>query len=103
MRNRALLLLLTSVIMIACTCGLPSVVIPTVVITMATVPPTETPAATDFVPATETPLATATAVPAVTIVRLHPRDGELISQIIAEAPKAAALGQKMFVEFDASW
>ena len=98
MRNRASLLLLTSVIMIACTCSLPSVVIPT-----ATVPPTETPAATDYIPATETPLATATAVPAVTIVRLHPQDGELISQIITEAPKAAALGQKMFVEFDASW
>jgi hypothetical protein len=103
MRNRAILLLPTSVIMIACTCGLPSVVIPTMVIPMATVPPTETPAATDYIPATETPLATATAVPAVTIVRLHPRDGELISQIIAKAPKATALGQKMFVEFDASW
>jgi hypothetical protein len=103
MRNRAVLLFLTSVILTTCMCGLPSSAIPTVVIPMATVPPTETPVATDYAPATETPLETATVVPAVTIVRLHPQDGDLISQIIAEAPKAAALGQKMFVEFDASW
>ena len=38
-----------------------------------------------------------------TEVRLHPRAGNLLDQLQAQAPKAAALGQHMFVEFDASW
>jgi hypothetical protein len=38
-----------------------------------------------------------------TVVRLHKSGGDLTSQLQAEAPKAAALGQRMFVEFDASW
>ena len=36
-------------------------------------------------------------------VRVHPRSGDLLEQLQAQAPKAAALGQHMFVEFDASW
>jgi hypothetical protein len=38
-----------------------------------------------------------------TVARPFPDDGDLSSQLQAEAPKAAALGQHMFVEFDASW
>jgi hypothetical protein len=38
-----------------------------------------------------------------TVTRLFPDDGDLSTQLQAEAPKAAALGQHMFVEFDASW
>ncbi len=38
-----------------------------------------------------------------TVTRLYPGDGDLTAQLQAEAPKAAALGQHMFVEFDASW
>ncbi len=38
-----------------------------------------------------------------TVTRLHPGGGDLTDQLQAEAPKAAALGQHMFVEFDASW
>ena len=38
-----------------------------------------------------------------TLVRLSPGGAGLLEQIQAEAPRAAALGQHMFVEFDASW
>jgi hypothetical protein len=38
-----------------------------------------------------------------TVVRLHPEDGNLSTQLRGEARQAAALGQHMFVEFDASW
>lgn len=38
-----------------------------------------------------------------TIVRLHPKDGDLPSLLAKEAEEAAALGQKPIVEFDATW
>jgi hypothetical protein len=38
-----------------------------------------------------------------TEVRLHPDGGDLLTQLQAQVPKASALGQHMFVEFDASW
>jgi len=38
-----------------------------------------------------------------TVTRLYPRDGDLRALLQAEAPRASALGQHMFVEFDASW
>ena len=38
-----------------------------------------------------------------THVQLAPEDGELATQLQEHAPKAAALGQHMFVEFDAAW
>lgn len=38
-----------------------------------------------------------------TIVRLDPADGDLESQLVIHAAAASALGQHMFVEFDASW
>ena len=38
-----------------------------------------------------------------TEVRLHRDGGDLLKQLQAQAPRAAALGQHMFVEFDASW
>ncbi len=103
MRKRVILLFLTSVVLLACMCGLPSIIIPTVVIPTAYIAVTEPPAATSYFPATEPPLATATAVTGVTVVRLHPQHGSLMAQISAEVQKAAALGQKMFVEFDATW
>ncbi len=37
------------------------------------------------------------------VLRLHPSDGDLTTQLQAEALEAAALGQQMFVEFDAAW
>jgi hypothetical protein len=103
MRNRVIILVLTSVILLACTCGVPSIIIPAAVTPPTYIPPSRVPVATDYILVTEMPMATATPVHAVTIVRLHPQDGKLISQILAEVPKAAALGQRMFVEFDASW
>ena len=38
-----------------------------------------------------------------TIVRLHPKDGDLPTLLTSEAQKAAALGQLPVVEFDATW
>jgi hypothetical protein len=39
----------------------------------------------------------------ITIVRLHQQDGDLSTQLAAEAQKAAALGRQPIVYFDASW
>lgn len=38
-----------------------------------------------------------------TLVRLYPKDGTLQSQLAAEVEKAKTLGQRPFVEFDATW
>jgi thiol-disulfide isomerase/thioredoxin len=38
-----------------------------------------------------------------TIVRLHPKDGDLQTMLADQAQKAAALGQMPVVEFDATW
>ncbi|HLO31040.1 MAG TPA: thioredoxin domain-containing protein [Anaerolineales bacterium] len=38
-----------------------------------------------------------------TIVRLHPKDGDLQKMLAEEAQKASALGQMPIVEFDATW
>ena len=38
-----------------------------------------------------------------TIVRLHPKDGDLQTMLVREAQKAAELGQLPVVEFDATW
>jgi hypothetical protein len=59
------------------------------------------------VPILSSPAQDATQAPIVTetmsIVRLYPVGGDLSAQLRAAAPKAAALGQHMFVEFDATW
>jgi hypothetical protein len=49
--------------------------------------------------ATQAPIVTET----LSIVRLYPEGGDLSAQLRAAAPAAAALGQHMFVEFDAAW
>ncbi len=38
-----------------------------------------------------------------TVVRLHPKDGDLQTMLTQEAQKATALGQMPVVEFDATW
>jgi thiol:disulfide interchange protein len=38
-----------------------------------------------------------------TIVRFHPKDGDLQTLLAQEAPKAIALGQMPVLEFDATW
>ena len=38
-----------------------------------------------------------------TIVRLHPKDGDLRTLLASEAQKAAELGRQPVVEFDATW
>jgi hypothetical protein len=100
LRKRRLLLLLISFVLLACTCGLPPIVIPTAVAPTAYVPPTEAPVATEYILVTEAPLAVVTPP---TVVRLRPGGGSLAEQIRTEVRNAAALGQKPFVEFDATW
>ena len=41
--------------------------------------------------------------PGITVVRLHPEDGDLQAMLAGEAEKAIALGQIPVVEFDATW
>ncbi len=41
--------------------------------------------------------------PDFTLVRIYPKDGSLQNQLAAESQKAQALGQALFVEFDATW
>ena len=38
-----------------------------------------------------------------TIVRIHKQDGDLLTQLTAEAQKAKKLNQNPFIEFDATW
>ncbi len=38
-----------------------------------------------------------------TLVRIYPQDGSLQAQLAAEATKAQALGERPFLEFDATW
>jgi thiol-disulfide isomerase/thioredoxin len=38
-----------------------------------------------------------------TLVRIYPGDGDLQAQLAAEVKKAQALGQRPFIEFDATW
>jgi len=76
---KKMLLVLIPVLLLACTFTIP--------VTLSNTPaPTRTPLGLGL-----------------TEVRLHPQAGDLLEQLQAQAPKAAALGQHMFVEFDASW
>ena len=38
-----------------------------------------------------------------TIVRIHKQDGDLLTQLTAQAQKAKELNQNPFIEFDATW
>jgi hypothetical protein len=80
-----------SAFLLACSCSIPSGVVnlPVISTPSVTCRPPEPPHAQDAA--------------RFTLVQLHPADGNLSVQLQAEAPKAAALGQHMFVEFDASW
>jgi hypothetical protein len=106
-RRKIVPLLLLSIVLLACTCSVPSILpaikTPTAIAPTTYITPTELPTLVADTLVVEPPTATATAVTIMTIIRLHPQDGSLKEQINAEVPKAAALGQKMFVEFDALW
>lgn len=84
---KKILLLLIGGLLLACTCSVPSLSLPAPTPTRS---PGDDPPGQDF----EANLS---------VVRLSPGDGDLTEQLHAEAPKAAALGQRMFVEFDAEW
>lgn len=84
---KKILLLLIGGLLLACTCSVPSLSLST---------PTRTSPSQDDPPGQSFEAN-------LSVVRLSPRDGDLTDQLHAEAPKAAALGQHMFVEFDAEW
>jgi len=80
----------------------PATSVPLPVETPSNQPPTLTP---EVIPA-EVPTALLPAMTpekGYTIVRLHPSQGDLMTLLEQEAQKALELGQKPFVEFDASW
>lgn len=60
-----------------------------------------------FLPLSQPTLSPAPSTPAgpvgFTVKELHPRVGDLTSLLEEEAARAAALGQKPFVEFAAKW
>jgi hypothetical protein len=85
---KKLWILLAAGLLLACTCS-----------TSPLVPFTPTPLSPTPLVHTAGPLNTN----GLTVVRLQPQNGDLAELLHAEAPKAAALEQHMFVEFDASW
>jgi hypothetical protein len=83
---------LVGAFLLACTCSAPALSLPTPTL----MPP--------VLPGEIGGLATSTTAEVnLTLVRLSPQDGGLAEQLHAAAPQAAALGQRMFVEFDAEW
>jgi hypothetical protein len=87
MQKKFVQLLLLSIVLLACTCSVPSII-----------------------PALKTPTANGpsggggqTMATGFVIVQLNPRDGSLTMQLSSEVQKAAAQGLKPFVEWDAEW
>ena len=88
MRKKIVPLLLLSIVLLACTCSVPSI------LPALTSPTAAAPASGGGAQTTSTGFIT---------VRLSPDDGDLMDQLSAEVQKAAALGMKPFVEWDAEW
>jgi hypothetical protein len=81
MRKKILWLIPGLIILLACTCSVPSII-----------------------PALKTPATgTSSASSGFVTARLHPVGGSLIKQLSSEIQKAAGQGLKPFVEFDATW
>ncbi|HSB01889.1 MAG TPA: hypothetical protein VLE49_14660 [Anaerolineales bacterium] len=98
--NKRILLVLITASLLACNALLPRT--PEATPKPVTAPPTETitlPAGSPLPPSDVPPRASTE----ITIVRLHPQDGNLNTMLAREAPKAMALGQMPVVEFDAKW
>jgi len=83
---KKILLLLVAAFLLACSCSVP----------VSLVKNTPSPTA-------GTRLSDDLVLAGLTVVRLHPAGGSLLSQLGNQVPKASALGQHMFVEFDAEW
>ncbi len=75
-------------LLLACSCSSPSLFLPT---------------ATATQPAPTADPGNQVTLIGYTVVKLHPEDGDLSTLLDVEQGKAKALGQHMFVEFDASW
>jgi thiol-disulfide isomerase/thioredoxin len=105
--NKRILLALVTASLLACNALLPRTPTPTLESTV--IPPTDSvtpspestarPTASSIPPSDIPP----TAVTGMTIVRLHPEDGDLQTLLAQEAQKASALGQMPVVEFEATW
>jgi len=91
--NKKIILLLVGISLLACNFLFPQ-----------TQPPTpEAIVASSTEPALQPSNQEALAPIGFTIVRLHPKDGDLQAILADEAEKAIALGQMPVVEFDATW
>jgi hypothetical protein len=85
---KKLWLILVAGLLLACSCSSPSLFLPT---------GTATQPAPTADPGNQATLI------GYSVVKLHPDDGDLSTLLDVEQGKANALGQHMFVEFDASW
>jgi uncharacterized lipoprotein YajG len=85
---KKLWLVLVAGLLLACSCSSPSLFLPT---------------ATATQPAPTADPGNQVTMVGYTVVILHPDDGDLSTLLDVEQGKANALGQHMFVEFDASW
>ena len=85
---KKLWLVLVAGLLLACSCSSPSLFLPT---------------ATATQPAPTADPGNQVTLVGYTVVKLHPDDGDLSTLLDVEQGKANALGQHMFVEFDASW
>jgi hypothetical protein len=87
MRKKFFWLIPVFIILMACTCSVPAII-----------PSIKTPTASSPVGGRDQ-----TTAEGFVTVRLSPDDGSLMTQLGSEVQKAAALGMKPFVEWDAEW
>lgn len=105
--NKRILAVLVTASLLACNALFPRTSTPTLEPTV--VPPTDSvtpsPEATALPTASPIPPSDVppTASTGMTVVRLHPEEGDLQTLLAQEAQKATALGQTPVVEFDATW
>ena len=105
--NKRILLVLVTASLLACNALFPRALTPALEPTV--VPPTDSvtpsPESAAQPPASPIPPSDVPPTPStgITIIHLHPKDGDLQAMLAQEAQKAIALGQIPVVEFDATW
>jgi hypothetical protein len=107
MAKRIIPILLVSFVLLACTCSLPAIPLEATAIPSAAAIGTAPAVATVTLPVPDAEPSPAVPSPITdpgfTEVRLLPEDGSLLDLLREHAGKALLLGQKPFIEFDASW